>query len=300
MGKILIGISSWSDPELIESGFYPPDIQTPAARLSFYSSNFPVAEIDSSYHYLPTQRNLEAWIEATPPGFKFDVKAFSLLTGHPARFSSLPRDMRENAANIINKDGNLYLHHLTKEMIDKLWERFDRSVLPLYSAGKLGLITFQFPPWFHPRPENYAYIAECKVRLSHYRLAVEFRTGSWLNSEHEEGTLNLLRVNGLALVCVDEPQGFKTSLLPVAEATAPFGVVRFHGRNRENWEKSGITISEKYNYLYKDEELKEWAVKIKQMASLTEEVFVIFKNKHLDFPVKNARHMTDILKSGEE
>jgi uncharacterized protein YecE (DUF72 family) len=298
MGKILIGISSWSDPELIQSEFYPPEIKTPEERLRFYSANFSIAEIDSSYHYLPTQRNLETWIEATPPGFKFDVKAFSLLTGHPAHFGSLPRDMREDAANLVNKDD--HLHHLTKEMTDKLWERFDGSVLPLYSAGKLGLITFQFPPWFHPRPENYNYIAECKVRLSHYRLAVEFRTGSWLNSEHEEATLNLLRVNGLALVCVDEPQGFKTSIPPVAEATALFGVVRFHGRNRENWERSDITMSEKYNYLYKDEELKEWAGKIKQMVSVTEEVFVIFKNKHQDFSVKNARQMKELLKPAEE
>ena len=46
-------------------------------------------------------------------------------------------------------------------------------------------------------------------------------------------TIEFLEGNGLPLVCVDMPQGFKSSLPPVAAATADLAVVRFHGRNSD-------------------------------------------------------------------
>ena len=73
MGLILVGISSWAEPELVHSDFYPAEAKTPAARLMYYASRFTVAEIDSSYHFFPTQRNLAFWLENTPNTFKFDV-----------------------------------------------------------------------------------------------------------------------------------------------------------------------------------------------------------------------------------
>jgi uncharacterized protein YecE (DUF72 family) len=295
MGKIFVGISSWADPELNKSGFYPSEVKKPAERLRFYASNFPIVEMDSSYHFLPSRRNLTSWIESTPPGFMFEVKAFSLLTQHPTPISSLPRDIRAKTGSASNKNSNLYIHSLPEGLADEIWERFAFSIQPLVLAGKLGPVTFQFPPWFHPRNENYDYILECKAKLPGYRLAIEFRTGSWLNDEHRENTLRFLKQNDLALVCVDEPQGFKSSVPPVAEAAASFGVVRFHGRNRENWERKNITINEKYNYLYTREELQEWASKIRQMGSKAEEIFIIFKNKHRDFPIRNARQMMELL-----
>jgi uncharacterized protein YecE (DUF72 family) len=56
-------------------------------------------------------------------------------------------------------------------------------------------------------------------------------------------------------------------------------------------------MSEKYNYLYNEEELKGWVRKIKQISSMTDEVFGIFKNKHQDFSVKNAQQMMELLKT---
>jgi uncharacterized protein YecE (DUF72 family) len=293
--KILVGISSWADPELIASGFYPPSVKTPAERLGYYSSNFKVVEMDSSYHFLPSARNLSAWIEATPGDFLFDVKTFSLLTQHPTLIGALPRDMRDKAQKFVNKEGHLYIQHLDNETASQIWDRFASSIRPLETAGKLGLITFQFPSWFHPREENYEYIKKCREKLSGYRLGMEFRFQSWLDEEHRENTLKLLEGNGLALICVDEPQGLKSSVPALAEVTAPYAAVRFHGRNTENWERQDINQNEKYNYLYKDDELKEWAVKIKQMARKAEKVLVIFKNKHLDYAVKNARQMIAFL-----
>lgn len=121
MGRILIGISSWADKGLVGSGFYPDEVKTPADRLRYYSQNFPVVEIDASYHYFPTRRNLELWLENTTTGFIFDIKAFSLFTGHPTPLASLPRALRDKFAQLSEHKGNLYLHHLPVAAIDDLW-----------------------------------------------------------------------------------------------------------------------------------------------------------------------------------
>lgn len=107
--------------------------------------------------------------------------------------------------------------------------------------------------------------------------------------------MGFLREQKVALVCVDEPQGLKSSVPPVAEVTAPIGVVRFHGRNRENWEKKDIPVAERFDYLYVEQELREWVPEISRMAEESKEVHVIFKNKYKGFSVENARQMKQLL-----
>lgn len=292
MGRILVGISSWA--ELVPSGFYPADVKTPEARLSYYASQFPIAEIDSSYHFFLTQRNLKLWLENTPEDFTFNVKAFSLFTQHPTPFNSLPRTIREKFGDKLPSKTNLYWQHFPVEAVEELWVIFAHTIESFHLTGKLGAVLFQFPPWFHPNPQNYDYIASCRERLSPYQVAVEFRVGSWLE-RHKEETLDFLRRLGIALVCVDEPQGFKSSVPAVAEVTTPIAIIRFHGRNKENWERRGIPATAKFNYLYREDELKEWVLKIREMAEKAAEVHVIFKNKHADFPIRNALQMKELL-----
>lgn len=62
MGKIKIGTASWTDRSLIESGrFYPEDAISAEARLRFYSSQYPLVEVDSTYYGspMPEGTNLE-------------------------------------------------------------------------------------------------------------------------------------------------------------------------------------------------------------------------------------------------
>jgi uncharacterized protein YecE (DUF72 family) len=71
-------------------------------------------------------------------------------------------------------------------------------------------------------------------------------------------------------------------------------VVRFHGRNREAWEKEGLTAAGRFNYLYREEELREWAPKFKEMAAKTKQLHVLFNNCYEDKAVVNAR-MTKLM-----
>lgn len=294
----MVGISAWTDRGLIDSGaFYPPEVKSPADRLRYYSGLFPLAEIDSSYHFFPTRNNVSLWQENTPERFTFDVKAFSLFTQHPTLPNSLPRFVRERFGEAIPGKSHLYPHHLPAEVTDELWRIFREAIEPLREAGKLGAILFQFPPWFHYGQDHLDYIASCRDRLPGHVMAVEFRHAGWLDGANGESTLSFLRKHEIALVCVDEPQGLPSSVPPVAEVTAPLGIVRFHGRNKENWE-SKDAASERFDYLYSDAELKEWQAKIRKMAKLTTELHVVFKNKAQDFPVRNARRMMELLKGG--
>lgn len=292
MGDILIGTCSWTDPTLIKSGrFYPEWAKSAEGRLQFYASQFNIVEVDSSYYALPNEKTSRLWVERTAGHFIFDIKAFRLFTQHPTPLSALPKDLREQLPADIKEKASVYLGNMSPELVNELWGRFESALLPLDSAGKLGTVLFQFPPWFYPGHEQRQHILACKERLPQYRIAVEFRHNSWVNEKNRERTLDFLRYNHLPFVCVDEPQGFKSSVPPMAEATADTGLVRFHGRNKEMWERKGISAVERFNYLYNESELGEWVPRIKELAQKTRQLHVLFNNCYADKAVVNARQI---------
>ncbi len=292
MGEILVGTCSWTDPTLIRSGrFYPAEAKSAEARLQFYTSQFRLVEVDSTYYSMPREETAVLWAQRTGPDFVFDVKAFRLFTMHPTPLPVLPKDIRESLPSEFQHKANVYQRDLPQRIIDDLWTRFDKALLPLDSAGKLGIVLFQFPPWYLPGDEQYDYILSCKQKLPQYRIAVEFRHNSWVNEKNRERTFSFLRENNLPFVCVDEPQGFKSSVPPLAQTTSDIALVRFHGRNRSTWEKQGITTAERFNYLYQENELREWVPRIKYLAEKTQQCHVLFNNCHEDKAVNNARQM---------
>ena len=290
MGHILIGTSSWTDRTLIKSGrFYPEWAKSAESRLQYYASQFSLVEVDSSYYALPNEWTARLWVDRTPDRFAFDIKAFRLFTLHPTPLKSLPKDIQGDLPADLKEKGNLYQRDLPSELVDEVWQRFERALLPLDSAGKLGVVAFQFPPWYFPGNEQRDHILACKARLSQYNISVEFRHSSWLSDKNKERTIGFLRGNDLPFVCVDEPQGFKSSVPPVVEATSDIALVRFHGRNRETWEKKGIGPAERFNYLYTEEELVEWVPRIRELGEKTSQLHVLFNNCHEDKAVVNAR-----------
>jgi hypothetical protein len=98
MGDILVGTASWTDKTLLETGWYPPDVKKAEERLKFYASRFPLVEVDSTYYSPPAERTVGYWRDRTPPGFTFNIKAFSLLTQHPTQPAALYKELRESGA----------------------------------------------------------------------------------------------------------------------------------------------------------------------------------------------------------
>jgi len=287
MSRILVGTTSWTEKTLVESGrFYPPDMHTAEARLRYYSAQFPVVEVDSSYYGLPTSRNAGMWVERTPDGFVFDVKAFRLFTQHQTPPDALPKDIREGLTMSTKK--NLYYKDMPAEVLGELWGRFRSELDPLRQAGNLGVVLFQFAPWFVFRPSSLELIADCVERLPGDRIAVEFRNKSWFAEKHLAETIAFEREHGLIHVVVDEPQGFPSSVPAVWEATSPdLAIMRLHGRNRATWAKKGISAAERFNYRYSDEELRKLAGSVNGLGEHANELHVLFNNCYRDNALMN-------------
>ena len=297
MGRVLVGITGWTEPTLIkESDFYPPDSKTPEDRLRFYASQFPIVEVDATYYSPPNERNSVLWIERTPPHFTFNVKAYSMLTQHPTRTDRLYKDLRESLPPELAEKRNLYPDKLPADVVDEVWQRFHDALMPLHSAGKLGAVLFQFPPWFVISRRNKAYIEECAERLRDFRMAVELRHKSWFDGSNVEETLSFLEERDLPFVSVDMPQGFDSSIPPIGTATArDLAMVRFHGRDPKQWKLKEATAAERFKYDYSDAELAEWVPKVEEMQEQARETHVLMNNCYRDYAVKSARQFAMLL-----
>ena len=292
---MLIGTCSWTDPTLLATDFYPREANTAEKRLQHYAHQFRLVEVDSTYYSMPAERTAKLWVERTPEDFVFNIKAFSLFTHHPTRLQAFPKDVRALMPPL--EKANLYYRDMPEDIRGLLWQRFGEALLPLDSAGKLGVVLFQFPEWFFPSKASKEHLVECKRKLRQYRLAIEFRNGAWLSGSESRDTFDFLRKNGFIYVCVDEPQGFKSSVPPVVEATSDVGVVRFHGRNKDNWVKKGISVAERFKYLYSKEELGEWLPGLAELASKVKQLHVLFNNCYGDYGVRNARDIDKLIRS---
>lgn len=292
---ISVGTSSWTDPTLIASDWYPQKAKkNPTTRLKYYASQFKLVEVDATYYAPPSESNSVLWVERTPTDFTFNVKAFSLMTYHPTPVKSLPVSMREAAGG----SERVYQKDLPPAIIDEMFERFASALMPLHSAGKLGCVLFQFPEWFMPSSENRAAVEACAARLPDYQIAIEFRQAAWLAEKaDQERTFGWLRDKGLPYVSVDMPQGFASSMPPLAEATSDrLAVVRFHGRNEGNWKKRGVKVVDRFNYAYSQLELLEWLPKVRALQEVARDVHVLFNNCYADKGVLNAAEMAELLR----
>ena len=287
MGQILVGTASWTDKSLLKSGWYPPDASSAEDRLRYYAEQFPLVEADSSYYFLPSDKNSKLWVERTPKDFTFNIKAFSLLTQHPTKPPALKGFLD------VEGNKNVYPKDVEPDVVDRVWDAFLEALEPLRFAGKLGALLFQFPPWFTIGRKSREYIIDCAKRAAPVPICVEFRNKTWLSERNEKETLDFLEGHGLPLVCVDMPQGFVSSIPPVTAATSDLAVVRFHGRNSEEWESG--SVQRRFKYLYSEKELGDWAPRIEKLSGEAKTTHVLMNNCYQDYAQRNARELAALL-----
>ena len=295
-----VGICSWADPALIESGgFYPKRSMSAEGRLRYYASVFDTVEVNSSYYAIPDIKNTVRWVERTPLGFVFHVKAYALLTGHHPKPESLPAELQALLPRQPGRTrrGEIEAASFPPEAVGAAFRLFRAAVTPLADAGKLGYILFQFAPWVHFERARLDYLASLAERLPGWTIAVEFRHRSWF-PEHAAEALAALGDARLAHVIVDAPIG--AGAVPrVTASTAPTAVFRLHGRNADGWLRQlrgeEPAVREKYDYLYSEAELRELLPEIGRIGEEAEQVFISFNNNNRDYPVQNARMMKRLL-----
>jgi len=269
------------------------------ARLRFYAGVFDTVEVNASYYAIPDVRNVVRWVERTPPGFLFHVKAYAVLTGHHVRAKALPADVEAllPAAPARTRRGDIAASAFPPEAVEAAFRLFRAALRPLAEAGRLGYVLFQFAPWVRFAPRWLDYLGGLPERLPGWRLAVEFRDRSWF-PDHAAETLATLRRTGLGHVVVDAP-ATPNAIPRVPVATTPTSVFRLHGRSAEGWLRQlrgeEPSVREKYDYLYAEAELREIATEAEALRAETDEVFVSFNNNNRDYPVRNALMMKRLL-----
>jgi uncharacterized protein YecE (DUF72 family) len=93
------------------------------------------------------------------------------------------------------------------------------------------------------------------------------------------------------------PQGFRSSIPPVVAATSPeLGLVRFHGRNKDEWESG--SVQRRFRYLYSERELEEWVPRIRALADETEATHIVMNNCYQDYAQRNGAELAQMLQAG--
>ena len=297
VGNIRCGTASWTDPTLVKSRlFYPREATDAAKRLRYYASQFSLVEVDASYYALPTRQQADAWVRRTPDDFVFDIKAYASITGHSIELRMLPRDLKAQLPRELAGRRRARPEELPAELLDVARARFVEALQPLVVAGKLGAVLLQFPPWFTATRGNARRVAACREQLGELPLSVEFRDRSWIDPGRRERVLDLLRDNRMAWVAVDAPPVRADSALPKVPVVTwdKLAVVRFHGRNRGTWQGRS-TAAERFDWLYRADELAEWIDTIEELAEQADEVHVLMNNCTYNAGVLNAYNMAALL-----
>ena len=255
--------------------WYPRGVRSGEERLRYYAESFDTVEANSTYYRLPEEPMVANWAERVPEGFVMHVKAFGMMTRHPVKADVLPPELREGAP--VDEKGRI--DRPPRELRAEAFTRFHAALEPLRSAGKLGGILMQFPSYIVCKPYSFEYLEWAKEQLRGDHMLVEFRHRSWMEDENRERVLGFLEELGATHVIVDAPKTQAKNLVPTVIAlTSPVGYVRMHGRNAKTWNIRGTSASERFDYLYSEDELREWVDPLQRLAEEARELYVMMNN----------------------
>lgn len=288
-GRIVVGTSSWADPGFV-ADWYPPGLAA-RERLPFYAERFEGVELNSSFYAVPDVGTVARWVEATPPGFTFDVKLHRLLSRHAAPLESLPPDLRPQAA--LGSRGRVML---TPELEAAMADRILEAVAPLERAGRLGAFLLQLSPAFSPGRHALAELEPLLERLAPHRVGVELRHRAWVAPERIEQTLEELAEQRAAYVCVDAPPEDHFTIMPTVDAVTreDLAYLRLHGRDAEGYVR-GKTVAERFGWVYSDAELHEVVGRVNELAGRASDVRVMFNNNRSSDAPSSARRLRELL-----
>lgn len=292
LGGVQVGTDSWGDRGLVRSEvLYPRKSMDAAQRLGFYSSTFPVTEVTTTFRYPPSAQVTSRWVQRSAEGFRFDVCAWSLLTGCPTVPDSLWPDLQCAVLPRFRDSRQLYASHLAADAVEECWERFGHAIRPLRQSGRLGAVILRYPRWFTPRPENLCALEAAVEHLGGAPVAVELPSARWYPSTSQEGFLEWLDERNVAVVCTATPSGDTAGAERRVACTSELAFVRFegvHGSSPARW---------KTPHLYSAAELESWVATLSELVASASQTHIILGNGPGPVPVANAFQLACLLQS---
>ncbi len=257
--SLRLGPAGWAYPSW-DSHFYPSPKSRGFHPLSYLSKYFNTIEIGSSFHQAIKPEVAQLWVSmvAQRPDFQFTAKL-----------------------------GRAFTH---EKKLDKAEVALFRAGLaPIHSAGRLGALVMQFPWSFRFTEENRLHLIELRKAFHGYPLVAEFPHESWMIPE-AIGTLIDYRIG---FSNIDQP-AYGRAMPPTSILTNGVGYVRLNGRNYDNWFRDTSGLREptsRFDYLYSQPELNEWADRIERIGQHAKQVFVVFNNEANAKALVNAFQM---------
>lgn len=235
---VYAGTSGWAYPAW-KPEFYPAKLAA-AKFLGYYASRLNSTEVNYTFRRFPTEKLLTGWAEATPPEFKFAIKAHQTIT-HIKRLHDAVQ--------------------FTKDFIGALY--------PLRDANRLGPVLFQLPPFLK---RDAARLKEFLTELpKSQRVAFEFRDASWFCDE----IYDLLRGANAAL-CIAESEKLETPNVQ----TADFCYLRLRNPEKMNLAKARKELLQRVKDLaqtgdvfayFKHEDSPEGAIHAEELLAQTKD-----------------------------
>jgi uncharacterized protein YecE (DUF72 family) len=237
---------------------YPKPAGKGFDQLRYLSGFFDTIEVNSTYYRPASRKTAVSWLDRVDHNerFRFTAKIWQRFT-----------HQRKEA--------------WSRDDVEQVREAFD----PLHDGGRLGAVLLQFPWSFRRVDENLEWLRDLTSEFVDYPLVLEVRHESWNVPEFYRE----LREVGTGFVNIDQPQ-FSSSIGPSARATAGIGYIRVHGRNYQDWWRKDAAPHERYDYLYRADELEPWAERAKELAAepTTADVYVVTNNHFRGKSVTNA------------
>jgi uncharacterized protein YecE (DUF72 family) len=169
MAQLFAGTSGFAY-DAWKPDFYPAEAKS-KDYLRHYAARLNAVEINYTFRRLPSTTTLENWLQATPEGFVFAIKAHQRIT------------------------------HIQRLKKAEFTEIFFKAVDPLRVVKRLGPILVQLPP--NMKYEEELLRSFLEDIPAGFRCAFEFRHASWLN----ESVYAMLEAKGMAL-CLAESDDF--------------------------------------------------------------------------------------------
>jgi uncharacterized protein YecE (DUF72 family) len=220
---------------------------------------------------------VRGWAERSPDGFVMHVKAFGLMTRHPVRLEQVPSELREGLP--VDERGRV--DRPSRDARGQVFRAFLDALQPLRAAGKLGGILFQMPPYVVWKPTSLDYLEWAREQLGDDDMLVEPRHRSWFADDIRTELLRWLEERRMSWVTVDAPKVDAGNVpATLVATTSPLAYVRFHGRNAGTWNARGGSAAERFDYLYAEDELREWVQPLRQLAGESEQAYAFFNNNN--------------------
>ena len=310
---ILIGTSGYSFRDWI-GPFYPPGIES-RQMLDFYVREFGTVEVNSTYYRIPHPATFHAMAKKTPPGFEFVVKAHhdhthkrvadlelddsfrrsmepllevGKLSGVLAQFPNSFRLSRPNVGYLEQLKRRLPDVPLFVEFRHESW--IAEEVWPELQARGLGYVSVDEPDL----PGLVSPVARATGDIAYVRFHGRNKV-NWYRDEGGWPPDSRTRTRGARAGASRTPTASESG------APKPLGPL-FSGVPAGPAETAkarplpaGSRQLLRYDYMYSEDELKEWVGKIRDLAANTKKTFVFFNNCHAGQAATSAKLMRRML-----